>query len=157
MSCQLTCLPFYKDPTMPGILLTSGNREDPNCETANDPRCNGCGYCTYYQAHQELGASACQDACDIDKIVNQNPRGFTDMCGKNGWCKAAACVKNHKGKCSVIHTAMFGGSSNQNEIDAFYNKACGQCKETYCAGCAEGGYYNYYQLDNAYGPHILRR
>lgn len=144
--CELTCLPFYMDPKNQ-TLKTRGYSE---------PIGQGCGYCTYYQAHQELGGSGCQDACDIDGIVNKNPQGFTHLCGPHGWCKAAKCVKANEGKCSEIHTAMFNDMSKK-QIDEFYNAACGKCKESYCAGCAEGGYYNYYQLDNAYAPHILRR
>ncbi len=146
MSCNDQCNSFYADPSS-GTLGTRIGPED-------------CGQCIY-QFHTTIGGPCSQ--CCID-----NYPYLDDLC--NSWCPLARCLQANPNRCTQMQGTMFGTTQQRGgaSIGDFVNRACSACqtkgvagpcgsKETYCAGCAEGGYYNYYQLGNAYAPHIFRR
>ncbi len=137
-------------PLFAGCTNECGNFYNQPNFTNLDGSCAECMASVSTTVGPTPGDTCLDSTCGSKILEPQGGYGYNSM---DQWCKAAQCVNTHQGACPHYYSALFGGHTPTTLMQ----KAGCSTTETYCAGCAEGGYYNYYQLDNAYGPHILRR
>lgn len=139
--CQDECGNFYSQPNLTNLTAVS----------QFGTTCAECMASISSIVVGPPGDTCLNDSTCGGKILEpQSGRGYNSM---DQWCKAAQCVNAHSESCPHYYHVLFGDKPSV----IFMRDAGCATTETYCPGCADGGYYNYYQLGNAYAPHVLRR